>query len=71
MLLQIASWAAILITSKILRNIAQNVVFCVNLHLAIAFTNGVNISFTCSRQLLLVLYDTNQYILFIPMKLSG
>ena len=69
--LQIASWAAILIASNISRNIAQNVLFCVNLHLAIAFINGVSISFTCSRLLLLVVYDTYQYILFMPTKLSG
>ena len=69
--LQIASWAAILITSNILRNIAQNVLFCVNLHLTIAFIDSVGISFTCSRLLLLVFYDTYQYILFAPTKLSG
>ena len=69
--LQIASWAAILITLNILRNIAQNVLFCVNLHLTIAFIDSVSISFTCSRLLLLVFYDTYQYILFMSMKLSG
>ena len=69
--LQIASWAAIFITSNILRNIAQNVLFCVNLHLAIAFINRVGISFTCNKLLFLMFYDTYQYILFMPMKLSG
>ena len=43
--LQIANWAAILITSNISCNISQNVLFCVNLHLAIAFVNGVSIFF--------------------------
>ena len=69
--LQIASGAAIFITSDISRNIAQNVLFCVNLHLAVAFINRVGISFTCNKLLLLVFYDIYQYILFMPMKLSG
>ena len=69
--LQIASWAAIFITSNILRNLAQNVLFFVNLHLTIAFINRVGISFACNKPLLLVFYDTYQYILFMPMKLSG